>query len=95
VSDRLVRFAGDSWQEIEALPQSVRWTVQRAIFHRLEDPVPALADPLPEDDPLPGPMSCAGLLMAADAKWKLAGNRVVSVAGQARYPDSVPCLFLW
>ena len=26
MSDRLVRFAGDSWQEIEALPQSVRWT---------------------------------------------------------------------
>jgi hypothetical protein len=23
VSDRLVRFAGDSWQEIEALPESV------------------------------------------------------------------------
>jgi hypothetical protein len=46
VSDRLVRFAGDSWQEIEALPQSVRWTVQRAIFHLLEEPVPALADEL-------------------------------------------------
>jgi len=54
VSDRLVRFAGDSWQEIEALPQSVRWTVQRAIFHLLEEPVPTLADPFPADDPLPG-----------------------------------------
>jgi len=32
VSDHLVRFAGDSWQEIEALPQSVRLTVQRAVF---------------------------------------------------------------
>ena len=47
LSDRLVRFAGDSWQEIEALPQPVRWTVQRAIFHLLDDPVPALADPFP------------------------------------------------
>jgi hypothetical protein len=28
--------------------------------------------------------------VAVDAKWKLAGNRVVSVGGQARYPDSVP-----
>ena len=27
MSDRLVRFAGDSWQEIKALPQQVRWTV--------------------------------------------------------------------
>jgi hypothetical protein len=54
VSDRLVRFAGDSWQEIEALPQQVRWTVQRAIFHLLDEPVPALADPFPMDDPLPG-----------------------------------------
>jgi hypothetical protein len=34
VSDRLVRFPGSSWQEIE--------------------PVPALADPFPRDDPLPG-----------------------------------------
>jgi hypothetical protein len=24
------------------------------IFHLLEEPVPALADPFPEDDPLPG-----------------------------------------
>ena len=28
VSDRLVRFPGASWQEIEALPQPLRWTVQ-------------------------------------------------------------------
>lgn len=27
---------------------------QRAIFHLLEEPVPALADPFPEADPLPG-----------------------------------------
>jgi hypothetical protein len=33
VSDRLVRFPGASWDEIEALPQPLRWTVQRTIFH--------------------------------------------------------------
>ena len=54
MSDRLVRFAGDSWQEIEALPQPLRWAVQRAIFHLLDEPVPPLADPFPRDDPLPG-----------------------------------------
>ena len=54
MSDRLVRFAGDTWQEIEALPQPVRWTVQRAIFHLLDEPAPTLADPFPRDDPLPG-----------------------------------------
>jgi hypothetical protein len=32
----------------------VRWTVQRAIFHLLEEPVPTLAGPFREDDPLPG-----------------------------------------
>jgi hypothetical protein len=40
VSDRLDRFSGDSWQEIEALPESVRWTVRRVMFHLLEEPVP-------------------------------------------------------
>ena len=54
MSDRQVRFSGDCWQEIEALPQPVRWAVQRVIFHLLEEPVPTLADPFPEDDPLPG-----------------------------------------
>jgi hypothetical protein len=54
VSDRLVRFPGASWPEIEALPQPLRWTVQRAIFHLLDEPVPTLADPFPRDDPLPG-----------------------------------------
>ena len=53
MSDRLVRFSGDSWQEIEALPESVRCTVQRVIFHLLEEPIPTLADPFPEQDPLP------------------------------------------
>src|SRR6476646_2591278 len=54
VSDRLVRFPGSSWHEVEALPQPLRWTVQRTIFHLLDEPVPALADPFPRDDPLPG-----------------------------------------
>lgn len=54
VSDRRVRFPGRSWQEIEALPQPLRWTVQRTIFHLLDEPVPTLADPFPTDDPLPG-----------------------------------------
>jgi hypothetical protein len=54
VSDRLVRFPGLSWDEIEALPQPLRWTVQRVIFHLLDEPVPVLADPFPPDGPLPG-----------------------------------------
>jgi hypothetical protein len=49
VSDRLVRFPGSSWQEIEALPQPLRWTVQRTIFHLLDEPVPTLADPFPSE----------------------------------------------
>jgi hypothetical protein len=44
VSDRLVRFPGSSWQEIQALPQPLRWTVQRTIFHLLDEPVPTLAE---------------------------------------------------
>ena len=54
LSDRLVRFPGSSWSEIEALAEPLRWTVQRVIFHLLDEPVPALADPFPVDDPLPG-----------------------------------------
>lgn len=40
VNERLIRFPGQSWQEIETLPQPLRWTVQRMIFHLLEEPVP-------------------------------------------------------
>jgi hypothetical protein len=50
----LVRFPGASWQQIEALPQRVRWAVQRTIFHLLDEPVPTPADVFPGDDPLPG-----------------------------------------
>ncbi len=58
MSERLVRFPGSSWQEIEALPQPLRWTVQRAIFHLLDEPVPALADPSPATTRCPAPTSC-------------------------------------
>ena len=54
LTDRRVRFPGQSWHEIEALPQPLRWAVQRTIFHLLDEPVPTLADPFPADDPLPG-----------------------------------------
>jgi hypothetical protein len=54
LSDRLVRFPGSSWQEIEALPEPLRWAVQRAVFRLLDEPVPTLADPFPVDAPLPG-----------------------------------------
>ena len=54
MSDRVVRFSETSWQEVEALPEPLRWTVQRAIFHLLDEPAPTLADPFPQDDPLPG-----------------------------------------
>lgn len=50
MSDRLVRFPGSSWQGIEALPQPLRWTVQRTIFHRWT----SQCGPFPHDDPLPG-----------------------------------------
>jgi hypothetical protein len=74
VSDRLVRFSGDSWQEIEALPESVRWTVQRVIFHPLEEPVPTLADPFPEQDLLPGAYELRRLSLVQSrsdaARWR-------------------------
>lgn len=55
MSDRLVRFPGSSWNEIEALPGPLHPEVQRAIFILLDEPVPTLADnPFPKDDPLPG-----------------------------------------
>jgi hypothetical protein len=54
VSDRLVRFPGSSWQEIEACRSRCGRPSQRTIFHLLDEPVPALTDPFPRDDPLPG-----------------------------------------
>ena len=82
VSDRLVRFPGTSWQQIEALPQPLRWTVQRTIFRLLDEPVPTLADPFPGDDPLPGAYE---LHLPADGVtiWytvtKHAGKDIISV----------------
>ena len=53
VRDCLVRFPGSSRQEIEALPQPLRWTVQGTIFHLLDELVPT-SRTLPRDNPLPG-----------------------------------------
>ena len=52
--DRQVRFPERAWQQIEALPQQLRWAIPRVIFHLMEEPVPALADPFTADHPLPG-----------------------------------------
>lgn len=54
MSRRRVQFPGDSWSEIEALPEGLRATVLAVIARLLEEPVPTLADPFPFDDPLPG-----------------------------------------
>ncbi|MCR1786241.1 hypothetical protein KVF89_27160 [Nocardioides carbamazepini] len=54
MADRLVRFPGSAWAEIEALPHPLRWAVQRAIFSLLDEPVPLLAEPFPADEPLAG-----------------------------------------
>jgi hypothetical protein len=47
-------FPDRIWDELEGLPQPLRNAAHRAIFHLLEEPVPTLADPFPELDPLPG-----------------------------------------
>lgn len=54
MSDRVLRLPDRVWDELEGLPQPFRNAAQRAIFHLLEEPVPTLADPFPEEDPLPG-----------------------------------------
>lgn len=41
-----------------ALPQPLRWTVQRTIFHLLDEPVPTLADPFPATTLCPVPTNC-------------------------------------
>src|SRR5579859_5579897 len=50
VSDRVLRFPDRTWDELEGLPQPLRNAAHTAIFHLLEEPVPALADPFPETD---------------------------------------------
>jgi hypothetical protein len=55
VASRIVQFPGDSWSDIEALPEPQRQAALRVVAHLLEEPVPILADPFPpDDDPLPG-----------------------------------------
>jgi hypothetical protein len=51
VSDRVLRFPDRIWDELEGLPQPLRNTAHRTIFHLLEEPVPTLADPFPDVDP--------------------------------------------
>lgn len=47
MSDRLVRFPGTSWEEIEDLPEPPHRTIQRTIFQLLDEPVPPMAAPVP------------------------------------------------
>jgi hypothetical protein len=54
VSDRILRFPDRTWDELEELPQPLRNAAHKAILHLLDEPVPTLADPFPEVDPLPG-----------------------------------------
>ncbi|GAA3449400.1 hypothetical protein [Dactylosporangium matsuzakiense] len=80
--ERQIRFPEQAWQQVEALPQRLRWTVQRAIFHLLDEPVPTLADPFPPGDPLPGAYE---LHLPADGVtiWYVVtphdGNEVISI----------------
>ena len=53
MSERLVRFPGWVVGGDRALPQPLRWTVQRVIFHLIDEPVPTLADRFPADAPVP------------------------------------------
>jgi hypothetical protein len=55
VARRVVRFPGSTWSVIEDLPEPARQAVLRAVAYLVEDPVPSLAEPFPDDgDPLPG-----------------------------------------
>lgn len=54
MSDAVLRFPENAWAEVEALPEPLRGAVHRTAFHLLAEPVPTLADPFPELDPLPG-----------------------------------------
>jgi len=97
VSDRLVRFSLDSWQEIEALPESVRWTVQRVIFDLLDEPVPTLADPFPEQEPLPGAYELRpGLeVLPALSRERTRCKRYGPDWGKRRVPQPVGSTFTW
>jgi hypothetical protein len=52
----VLRFPDRTWDELEGLPQPLRNAAHKAIFHLLEEPVPALADPFPDVDPCPVPI---------------------------------------
>ncbi len=54
MSDRILRFPDRTWEELEGLPQPLRNTAHTVIFHLLEEPVPMLAEPFPDEGPLPG-----------------------------------------
>ena len=54
MAERRIRFPGRSWNDIEALPEALRWAAYNTIFSLLDEPVPTLADQFPADDPLPG-----------------------------------------
>jgi hypothetical protein len=43
VSDRVLRFPDRTWDELEGLPQPLRNAAHAAIFHLLDEPVPALS----------------------------------------------------
>lgn len=47
-------FPGETWIEIEALPEPARRAVHRLLAHLIAEPVPSLAEPFPDGDPLPG-----------------------------------------
>ena len=48
MSDRVLRFPDRTWDELEGLPQPLRNAAHKVIFHLLEEPIPALADPFPK-----------------------------------------------
>jgi hypothetical protein len=47
-------FPGETWSEIEALPEPARRAVHGVLAHLIEEPVPSLAEPFPDGDPLAG-----------------------------------------
>lgn len=51
---RSVDFTETAWHITQALPRHLGWAVERTAFQLLDNPVPAIAEPFPESDPLPG-----------------------------------------
>ncbi|MBN6058438.1 hypothetical protein JYK22_41340, partial [Nonomuraea sp. RK-328] len=46
LADRRIAFPERAWEQIEALPESLRRPVQLAIFTLLDEPRPTLAEPM-------------------------------------------------